>query len=139
MTCTGRVINGVVVPDGGIALPEGMDVRIEVVGGPVESENGSFLDRALRLDSQGRTDDALDEIYRDADRLMHAGEFGRLNELLARVNVSQLSADLTLGILTATLPAKRRLPERTRIFRDFELHLHEGGEIDAGLLRGLEP
>lgn len=34
MTYRGRVKNGVVVPEAGVRLPEGMDVRIELVSEP---------------------------------------------------------------------------------------------------------
>lgn len=46
MTLEGTVVNGAVVPDGGVRLPEGARVRLEVVEDPAEDELTDLPDPA---------------------------------------------------------------------------------------------
>src|SRR6266436_6087207 len=83
-------------------------------GAPVELRDlhETFVSRAHRLDTARHHNAALDLIYDSMDEMMRKGEFDSLNSLLANINVADLSVDLLLGLLTATLPAKSRLPSR---------------------------
>jgi hypothetical protein len=99
---------------------------------------GSFLGNARRLDKCGQTDTALDIIFDQIDEMLLAGEFDRLNQLLIDTDTKQYSVDLLLGILTATLPAKDRLPSRTDFFPRVEQTLRSRGELKEGLLIGLD-
>jgi hypothetical protein len=94
--------------------------------------------RAQRLVRMGRIEPALDLIYDAADHMMRKGEFAQLDSVLANVRVSDLSVDILLAILTATLPAKSRLPSRTRFFNEIEKSLRDRDEYEDGLLTGLE-
>ena len=136
MSIGGRVVNGVVIPD--VSLPEGIGVRIEVAESSTAPQR-SFIDRAKSLADRGSCDEALDILYAGVDDFLRVGQFTALNVLLRSVQVDDLSDDLILGILAATLPAKRRLPERTRIFEAFAAVLQSRGGNDLELLRGLEP
>ena len=98
----------------------------------------SFILRAQRLDNHGRTDAALDLIYDSIDDLMRNEEFPRLDSILARISITDLSTDILLGILTATLPAKSRLPARAELFNAIEQTIQQRGEYEEGLLIGLQ-
>jgi hypothetical protein len=98
-----------------------------------------FLQRAQRLETMGSTGSALDLIYDGVDQLMRTGKFRELEATVSAMNASGFSTDLLLGMLTATLPVKNRLPSRAKLFRDTENILRQRGEYDQGLLIGLEP
>ncbi len=97
----------------------------------------SFLDRALRLDQRGQVDAALDLLYDSFDGLFRRGEFERADSLLSQLSADKFSADVLLGILTATLPARSRLPSRPRFYHAVESTLRGRGELEDGLLTGL--
>jgi len=97
-----------------------------------------FVRRAQRLDEHGRTDAALDLIYDSIDQMLRNGQFSDLDTLLVRLPTNTLSADMLLGVLTATLPARSRLSNRMEFFHNVEASLKERGEFEDGLLTGLE-
>jgi hypothetical protein len=141
MTVRGRVQNGVVVLDEPARLSEGTEVVVQPVPklAPLSGANGaSFLSGANRLDKQGRTDSALDLVYDAIDDLLRRGDYPRLDHVLTEVPVADYSVDLLLGILTATLPGKSRLPSRSGFFGEVERALKARGEYDPALLTGLE-
>jgi len=80
----------------------------------------------------------LDLIYDSVDELMRQGEFQQLDALLAGLPVAEMSVDVLLGYLTASLPARSRLPSRNALYAKTEQTLKERGELEAGLLHGLE-
>src|SRR5262249_36177453 len=88
----------------------------------------SFVYRASRLVRQKRIDAALDLVYSSIDEMLRGDRTAELNSLLEALPIRALSADLLLGILTATLPAKSRMPARAKAFRDIELTLRDRGE-----------
>lgn len=98
----------------------------------------SFVDRARRLDEAGSTDSALDLIYDSIDEMLLRGEFPKVDAVLQHLRIEDLSVDLLLGILTATLPARHRLCERAKAYFKIEENLHQRGELEEGLLTGLE-
>lgn len=108
--------------------------RISVRGKTTES----FLDRAQRLDKHGRVDAALDLIYDSVDEMMRSGDFNKLDALLTRLQLSELSTDLLIGLLTATLPARGRLATRKSFFCRVEEILRQRGEYENSLLMGLD-
>jgi len=97
-----------------------------------------FVARARRLDEHRRTEAALDLIYDAVDQLMRDNQFERLDSMLVQTRVDDLSVDILLGILTATLPAKTRLPSRVAFFLAVEQLLKRRGDYEQGLLTGLE-
>jgi hypothetical protein len=86
----------------------------------------------------GKTSAALDLIYDSVDDLLRKGNFDQLDSMLAAFPIAELSVDMLLGILTATLPAKSRLPSRGKLFKEIEKTLKERNELEEGLLTGLE-
>ena len=98
----------------------------------------AFVKRAARLDRLRRTDSALDLIYDSVDELMRKEEFSQLDAALSTLKPAELSVDILLGILTATLPARSRLPARNDLFRSAEEALKNRGEYEERLLTGLE-
>jgi Arc/MetJ-type ribon-helix-helix transcriptional regulator len=98
----------------------------------------SFIERANELDRRGRTDAALDLLYDSVDATIRQGRFADLDALLVGLCPADHSVDLLLGILTATLPARERLQSRRGFYRDVESTLASRGELDEGLLAGLE-
>ena len=104
----------------------------------VQSVRDTLVDRAAKLDSQGQTDLALDLIYDQTDEYFREGKFESVNQLLANVNAADYSVDILLGILTATLPAKKHLANRSAFFSAVEKAFTERGDMEDGLLSGLE-
>lgn len=98
----------------------------------------SFLDHARRLDGRSQTDTALDIIFDQVDEMLLAGEFDRVNQLLIDTTTDEFSVELLLGILTATLPAKDRLPNRCEFFGRVVQTLQSRGEFKDRLLVGLD-
>lgn len=98
----------------------------------------SFILRAQRLDNHERTDAALDLIYDSIDDLMRNEQVQRLDSILASIPITDLSTEILLGILTATLPAKSRLPMRAGFFNAVEQTIRQRGEYEEGLLTGLQ-
>lgn len=58
------------------------------------------------------TDRRLDEIYDSIDDKLCAGDFEAVDIFLRQTDVSKLDLDELLGYLTATFPAKNKLPFR---------------------------
>ena len=79
----------------------------------------------------------LDLIYSESERLMRDSKFAELDSVLAMLNPSILSVDIMLGYLTATLPAKSKLPSRVKFFEDCKAEIIRRGEYENGLLVGL--
>jgi len=98
----------------------------------------SFIQRAQRLDVKGRTDAALDLIYDSTDQMLRDGQFDEMDLLLLQLCVKNLSTDVLLGLLTATLPARSRLHRRGAFFLDVKNILRDRHELEEGLLTGLE-
>ncbi len=97
-----------------------------------------FFERAIRLDTHGHNEFALDLIYDSVDQLLFNQAFSQLDAILAKIDVSVASTDLILAILTSTLPPKSRLPSRHSLLERFESQLKADGEFEEGLLVGLE-
>ncbi len=66
----------------------------------------SFVARAHRLSKNGHTTAALDLIYDCTDEMMSKGRFSQLDSVLSDIAICDLSVDLLLGVLTATLPGR---------------------------------
>jgi hypothetical protein len=103
-----------------------------------KAEPESFVRRARRLDAQQQTDAALDLIYDSVDELLRSNRFSELDAIIARVAADDCSTDVLLGLLTATLPARSKLPSRKHFFRAVNRSLKTRPEYEDGLLAGLE-
>lgn len=96
------------------------------------------IDRAIKLDQRGNTDAALDLLYDTVDDQMRKGRFDDLSNIFASANADTLSVDVILGLLTATLPARCRISERTNFFDKAKHSLAKRGLLTDDLLVGLE-
>jgi hypothetical protein len=94
--------------------------------------------RANRLDKAGHTNAALDLLYDSIDETMRKGQFEQIDSILTQLPVPELSVNVLLGILTATLPAKRHLRSREKLYRDIRVTLKNRPGFEEGLLTGLE-
>jgi hypothetical protein len=106
--------------------------------GESKVRSDSFVEGARHLVEKGNIDSALDLIYDQIDEMLRKAEFSKLDLVLAELPVSDLSIDLLLGILTATLPARSRLSNRAHLFAEIVGVLTERREYQDGLLTGLE-
>ena len=104
---------------------------------PRSSACEGLIERASRLDTLKQTDSALDLLYDGIDDKLRNGEFEDVDRMLSRLKAVQLSADMLLGVLTATLPAKTKLPSRKKLLMTTETVLRNRGEYEDGLLAGL--
>jgi len=112
---------------------------ISAFAGPlVVSKTETFLEHAQRLADRGQTDASLDIIYDRIDEMLLAGEFDQVDRLLVDTSPNTLSVDLLLGVLTVTLPARKRLANRAAFFALVEQTLRERGALKESLLVGLE-
>lgn len=98
----------------------------------------SFIERAQALDDREHFDTSLDLIYDSFDDLFRQEKWHKANRVLEEVDVSVLSVDIMLGILTATLPAARRLEYRGHLFGEIQASLAVRRELDDTILLGLE-
>jgi hypothetical protein len=112
--------------------------RLENLSAEEGRRGENFVDRARRLDATGRTDLALDLLYDAIDQLLRESKFDELNAILCGLPIAECSLDLLLGFLTATLPARTKLPSRPQFFADVKAELQNRGEFEVGLLTGLE-
>src|SRR5689334_1544511 len=97
----------------------------------------SFVSRAQRLDRQGHCDEAWDLIYDSFDEALQQGRFQELDQVLAHIGSKDLSMDILLGILTATLAVRTKLPSRAALYQKIQDMLGHQGKYEPGLLAGL--
>lgn len=112
--------------------------EISRANAPLNTKRRSFLDHARRLDEHGQTDFALDLIFDQIDEMLLAGQFDRVDQLLKDTMTNDYSVEVLLGTLTATLPAKAKLPGRVDFFQRAKQTLESRGEPYDSLLVGLE-
>jgi hypothetical protein len=102
------------------------------------SAPSDFLKRANALDRRKHTDAALDIIYDNIDIMLRDRKYETVDFILKSVNPSEFSVDVLLGLLTATLPARTKLPSRSEFFGKVEGEIRNRKEWEEGLLTGLE-
>jgi hypothetical protein len=83
--------------------------------------------------------EAVFQLFLFVDDLLHEGSFGKLDDFLTQVDVSKVSEDLIVGLLTITFAGKEHLKTRADLFLRTRSVLEERGEerVDQ-LLRGLD-
>jgi hypothetical protein len=62
----------------------------------------------------------LAAIYNIVDELMRYGKFDFLNQAIGEMSPRNYSIDANLGLLTASSPARSKLPKRLEFFRSFK-------------------
>jgi DNA-binding transcriptional MerR regulator len=98
----------------------------------------SFANKAKELEKSGRTNSALDSIYKGFNAALRNGDFDAIDLFFSGLKANEYTTDLLLGILTATLPAKSRLKNRAGLFTRVKAEIQDRGEYEPGLLDGLE-
>jgi hypothetical protein len=94
-----------------------------------------FLIRAQQLDKLKKTDEAIDILFNDIDKLLTAGFFKAADRIIDSPILDDLSPDLLVALLTITLAAKIHLPSRKKLFEKTKQKMQE--DI-ARTLQGLE-
>lgn len=97
-----------------------------------------MLDQLTKALECSNVDDALDVIFDTIDDALLDGKFKECNQALASININEWSTDLLGGILSITLAASHKLPERVAFFRKVRNAIIKRGELEPGLLDGLE-
>ena len=103
------------------------------------SHTGKWLAPIQCLANDDHIDAALDVLYDRVDASLKKKQFQKIDDVLSEVDVNTLSVDILLGLLTATYPAKSKLPSRVAFFSAAEAAIKARGEWEDGLLAGLEP
>ena len=85
-----------------------------------------------------RKEEALDLIFDSIDDMLLAEKFRECDDALSRILIEDLSNSQLLTVLTATLPAKSRLPRRGTFFSRAKAVLDRRGAHASRLLAGLE-
>ncbi|WP_146439815.1 hypothetical protein [Crateriforma conspicua] len=102
---------------------------------PVATEG--YLDAAVQFEKMDDVRSALACVYRNARHRLRAGKLAELDADIKTFDVGSAGVDTMLAVLTATAPAKSKLPSRKRLFRRIKAELKSRGELDKGLLDGL--
>lgn len=122
-------------------IPDVSDNGIESSLGyihPFDSIEIGFLNDAIEMERQGNLRGSLATIYRRVDELMREAMLDALDEEITSVPAEKIGTDVLIGLLTATLPAKRKLPSRPQLFRSTLQLLKARGHFEPGILDGLE-
>lgn len=82
-------------------------------------------------------DKFVDGVYDWTDELFHAGEFDIVNKWIGDIKVENIDIDFMITVLTTTLPAKSKLSNRSKFYKDVEQEIIKRGEMGDGLLQGL--
>ena len=83
-------------------------------------------------------DEQLDVIYESFNDYMVQNNLQAIEESLISVDIPNTATVLLIGYLTACIPVKSRLQNRSKFFSDVQKELQSRGEIEPGLLEGLE-
>lgn len=98
----------------------------------------SFLEIAILLQNQGHMRESLAVIYQSVEAYIQDGAIDDLNEKIANVNPDEMSTDIILGVLTATLPVKSKLVARKLLFKNTVPILVKRNHFEPRILDGLE-
>ena len=139
MVYRGHVQNGVIQLQEAQLLPDGAAVEVRLLAEETSATaKEDFLNRARRLQHHGRLNSALDVVYNHVDEMLLAGMFPELDDRLVSINCDDYSVDLLLAMLTITHAAKSHLPHRKDFYNRVEDSIRRRGELEDGLLYGLD-
>jgi hypothetical protein len=85
-----------------------------------EGQIEDFLDQIYKLAGAHDTEAATDLIFEHIDRLLCDGLFVVCDDILRKIDVTNLSTSLMRSLLAITAPAKARLPARKALYEDVE-------------------
>lgn len=97
-----------------------------------------FLRNAVTLEREGDLRGSLGIIYRRVDEFARESMLEALDEEISSVPAEEIGTDVLLGLLTATLPVKRKLASRPQLFKATLKLMKARGHFERGILDGLE-
>ena len=102
------------------------------------SDQAAWLGEVYSLVAHGRIDAAIDIVFREFDSLFLRGRFDTSDGILRTIDLKRMDSNLTVAVLSVTLPAKSRLPNRARFLARAEARLSRvaPGRVER-LLAGL--
>lgn len=103
-----------------------------------EVEYSSLIQQCRELISARRVTQGLDLLYKTVDDILYAGDYSALDGIFREIDVASAPIDFLLGLLTATLPVKSRLPSRPDFAKSVKRSITSRGENKEGLFVGLE-
>jgi len=109
--------------------------RLEVLSSPSQDD---WLAKSAELYRSGKREESLDIIFDSIDDMLLESKFEDCDKILAEISVAELANPQLLTVLTATAPAKERLPSRQALVKRVKLTLNERGGNASRLLAGLE-
>jgi len=71
-----------------------------------------IINEAQESERNRKVDESIDLLYFFIDDMLLAGKFNEINTILGTLQPNDLGINVILTLLTATLPAKRYLPNR---------------------------
>jgi len=83
----------------------------------------NVLSKIYDLVTSNKIDDAMDLLYDVVDELLSAHSFPICERMLTNIDLGRLNADLLIGVLSITLPAKSVLPARAQLLQRVEEQL----------------
>lgn len=99
----------------------------------------AMLRRAMKMDDEGRTDEALDLIFDTIDAALRAGRFEDCSKFLdSNDNIDACSSDILLGLLTASSPAQSKILQWYKFLSRVRALLHKLGLDPEPLLDGFD-
>ena len=96
------------------------------------------FDTAKKLIANGEVDRGLDILYGTVDDILYSGDYSTLDSAFENIDASTAPLDFLLGMLTASLPVKTRLPSRAAFFSKVKDVITARDDYEDGLLTGLE-
>lgn len=104
---------------------------------PVQAEP-SWLLESIELQKKGLTEEAIDTIYERLDDLLCEHNYYEVDSCFQRMDSDKIPLDILLSVLTVTAHASDELPNRGLFFARAKKALSQRGELEEGLLDGLE-
>jgi len=127
----------------------GLDSKTMVVSNPEARLKWEVLDKDLFLLSEtvkeaqtkaqsGEFAAAYKLIFRCVDRAMKAGALDDIDSVLSNISAEDMTLEILIALLTATLPVRTRLPARKAFFLATEKVAKDRNRWSKSLLSGLE-
>ena len=99
----------------------------------------NWFDELYSNMEKGKIHAAMDILYEKIDDLFIEEKFCKVDEILTRLDLERLDANLLAGVLTITLPAKDSLKKHAELFDRIAAILRKRLPDRAeAILRGLE-
>jgi len=97
-----------------------------------------YLDSAIAFEQLNEVRSALACVYRNARYRLRDGQIKELDSDVRGFEFSEAKVDTMLAILTATAPVKRNLASRSTLYANIQRTLKKRGQLERGLLDGLQ-